>query len=67
MTGLETYYGEVQRFPINLKEKYILFIEDHEMFRGVDYVSAMLSHIEQFCKDNNKQIWKMRLVVYKCY
>ena len=34
-------------FPLNLNEKYILFIEDHEMFGGVDYVSAMLSHIEQ--------------------
>lgn len=34
-------------FPIDMKEKYILFIEDHEMFGGVDYVSAMLSHIEQ--------------------
>lgn len=34
-------------FPINLHEEYILFIEDHEMFGGVDYVSAMLSHIEQ--------------------
>ena len=28
-------------------EKYILFIEDHEMFGGSDYVSAMLTHIEQ--------------------
>lgn len=34
-------------FPIDLKQKYLLFIEDHEMFGGVDYVSAMLSHIEQ--------------------
>ena len=28
-------------------KKYILFLEDHEKFGGVDYVSAMLSHIEQ--------------------
>lgn len=34
-------------FPVDLKEKYLLFIEDHEVFGGVDYVSAMLSHIEQ--------------------
>lgn len=34
-------------FPINLNEKYILFVEDHEKFGGVSYVSAMLSHIEQ--------------------
>lgn len=34
-------------FPINHDEKYLLFIEDHKMFGGVDYVSAMLSHIEQ--------------------
>lgn len=34
-------------FPCNLKEKHILFLEDHEMFGGVDYVSAMISHIEQ--------------------
>lgn len=34
-------------FPLNLNEKYLLFIEDHEKFGGIDYVSAMLSHIEQ--------------------
>lgn len=34
-------------FPIDLKQKYILFLEDHEMFGGVDRVSAMISHIEQ--------------------
>ena len=28
-------------------EKHVLFIEDHEMFGGEAYVSAMLSHIEQ--------------------
>ncbi|MCI8639689.1 MAG: LD-carboxypeptidase [Coprococcus sp.] len=33
-------------FPIDLKKKYILFIEDADNF-GVGYVSAMLSHIEQ--------------------
>jgi len=34
-------------FPCSLQEKHILFLEDHEMFGGIDYVSAMLSHIEQ--------------------
>lgn len=34
-------------FPWNKDEKYVLFIEDHEMFGGVDYYSAMLTHIEQ--------------------
>lgn len=34
-------------FPCSLKEKHILFLEDHEVFGGIDYVSAMLSHIEQ--------------------
>lgn len=34
-------------FPVDLNEKHLLFLEDHEMFGGVDYVSAMLSHIEQ--------------------
>lgn len=34
-------------FPCSLKEKHILFLEDHEVFGGVDYVSAMISHIEQ--------------------
>lgn len=34
-------------FPIDLKEKYLLFLEDHEMFGDAAYVSAMLSHIEQ--------------------
>ena len=34
-------------FPIDLNEKHLLFLEDHKMFGGVDYVSAMLSHIEQ--------------------
>lgn len=33
--------------PLDLDKKYILFLEDHEKFGGVDYVSAMLSHIEQ--------------------
>ncbi len=33
-------------FPIDLKKKYILFIEDADNF-GVGYISAMLSHIEQ--------------------
>ena len=33
--------------PLSKNEKYILFIEDHESFGGVDYVSAMLTHIEQ--------------------
>lgn len=34
-------------FPVDLDKKYILFLEDHEMFGGVDYVSAMISHMEQ--------------------
>ncbi len=34
-------------FPLNPTEKYILFIEDHESFGGVDYVSAMLTAVEQ--------------------
>ena len=34
-------------FPWKKDEKYVLFIEDHECFGGVDYYSAMLSHIEQ--------------------
>lgn len=34
-------------FSIDLEQKYILFLEDHEMFGGVDRVSAMISHIEQ--------------------
>ena len=33
-------------FPIDRDRKYILFIEDHEQFGGVAYVSAMLTHIE---------------------
>ena len=33
--------------PLPENEKYVLFIEDHESFGGVDYVSAMLTHIEQ--------------------
>ena len=33
--------------PLDMNEKYILFVEDHESFGGVDYVSAMLTHIEQ--------------------
>lgn len=34
-------------FPIDLSKKYVLFLEDHEMFGDVSYVSAMISHIEQ--------------------
>lgn len=34
-------------FPWNPDEKHLLCVEDHEVFGGVDYVSAMLSHIEQ--------------------
>lgn len=34
-------------YPIDLKQRHVLFLEDHEQFGGVDYVSAMLSHIEQ--------------------
>ena len=34
-------------FPIDLNQKYLLFLEDHQMFGGVDYVSAMLANIEQ--------------------
>lgn len=35
-------------FPVDLKQRYLLFLEDHEGFGGVDYVSAMLSHMEQY-------------------
>lgn len=35
-------------FPLDPEADSILFLEDHERFGGVDYVSAMLSHIEQF-------------------
>ena len=34
-------------FSYDPKEKYVLFLEDHEKFGGPDYVSAMISHIEQ--------------------
>lgn len=34
-------------FPLNMGEKYVLFIEDHESFGGVDYISAMLTAVEQ--------------------
>lgn len=34
-------------FPYDKNETYILFVEDHESFGGVDYVSAMLSAVEQ--------------------
>ncbi len=33
--------------PVDMNEDYVLFIEDHESFGGVDYISAMLTHIEQ--------------------
>lgn len=48
--------GYARNFALNLgskyltldqNEKYILFVEDHESFGGVDYISAMLTHIEQ--------------------
>lgn len=34
-------------FSCDPNEKYLLFLEDHEKFGGPDYVSAMISHIEQ--------------------
>ena len=34
-------------FDWDRNEKYVLFIEDHDSFGGVDYYSAMLTHIEQ--------------------
>ena len=34
-------------FPVDMEEKYLLFLEDYEAFGGIDYVSAMISHIEQ--------------------
>ena len=34
-------------FKYDPNEKYMLFVEDHEKFGGPDYVSAMISHIEQ--------------------
>jgi muramoyltetrapeptide carboxypeptidase len=32
--------------PLDPEEKYVLFIEDHDSFGGVDYVSAMLTAVE---------------------
>lgn len=34
-------------FPLDMNQKYVLFIEDHESFGGVDYISAMLTAVEQ--------------------
>lgn len=34
-------------FPIDLNQSYVLFLEDHASFGNVDYISAMLTHIEQ--------------------
>lgn len=34
-------------FPYDPAERHLLFLEDHRMFGGVDYVSAMLTAIEQ--------------------
>jgi len=34
-------------FQYDKDESYLLFIEDHEMFGDIAYVSAMLTHIEQ--------------------
>ena len=34
-------------FDWDRNEKYVLLVEDHESFGGVDYFSAMLTHIEQ--------------------
>jgi len=34
-------------FQPDLNQKYVLFLEDHESFGGVDYISTMISHIEQ--------------------
>lgn len=34
-------------FPIDLSQKYLLFLEDHEHFGDVAHVSALLSYIEQ--------------------
>lgn len=34
-------------FPVSKDEKYVLFLEDHESFGGLDYISAMLTCIEQ--------------------
>lgn len=39
--------GDPQQFPIDPDARFVLFLEDHEKFGGVDYVSAMLSNIEQ--------------------
>ncbi len=35
-------------FQPDLEQKYILFLEDHESFGGVDYISTMITHIEQY-------------------
>lgn len=34
-------------FPLDSQRDYLLFLEDHEVFGDLAYVSAMLSHIEQ--------------------
>lgn len=34
-------------FPYNHREKYVLFLEDHETFCGLAEVSSYISHIEQ--------------------
>ena len=39
--------GDPQQFHIDPDARFVLFLEDHEKFGGVDYVSAMLSNIEQ--------------------
>ena len=56
--------------PVDYAQKYILFVEDHESFGGVDYVSAMLTHIEQdpfmdcvtgviFGNDSGNENWQL--------
>ncbi len=34
-------------FQYDRKKDYLLFLEDHEQFSGIDEVSSFLSHIEQ--------------------
>ena len=45
--NLALLLGDPNRFPLDPDASFVLFVEDHEKFGGVAYVSAMLSNIEQ--------------------
>ena len=36
-------------YKFNSREKYVLFLEDHEKCNNIACVSALISHIEQSC------------------